>query len=72
METLIHADIFFFISSIALVIIALVIIVILAYIAVAEDFKEMRHELREDLKSSGASLRSIFNLFGWFASKRKK
>lgn len=91
MNTLIHADIFFFVTTIAVILIALVLIVIFIYIAViladireisrlvrkesgeiAEDLKGMHAEIRANVRKGSSSMASIFNMFKWFSSKRKK
>jgi hypothetical protein len=59
MDTLIHANIFFFISSIALVLVSVGIIIALVYVirilrnvsAVSEKVKEESGEIIDDLKS---------------------
>lgn len=59
METLIHADIFFFISSVALVLVAVGVIIALVYVikilrnvsAVSDKVKEESGEILDDLKS---------------------
>jgi len=65
METLIHADIFFFVSTIALVLIAIALIVVLIYIikilrtvsAVSDRVKEESSEIIDDLKTLRTSIK---------------
>jgi uncharacterized protein YoxC len=78
MDTLIHADIFFFISTIALVFISLALIIALMYLIkilrnvseVSEKVKEESMEiiddvkhLRHDIKHEGFRLGSLFSFF---------
>jgi len=85
METLIHADIFFFITSIAVVLATLSIGVISFYVVrILRDVKditeearrEVRHivsdvsELREDLKEEGKGLLSKASILGNFITRK--
>ena len=85
MNDILHANIFFFISSVATVLIALLILIILFYIArimrdiseivrkinkasndIEKDFQDLRHEI----KSEGAKVRSIVDVALGFALSR--
>jgi len=85
MDTLIHADIFFFVTTIAVVVIAIIFIVALIYLIVilrrirdiAEQvreetvlFREDIHGLRESVKREGFKLKNLFN-FGYSFFKRR-
>lgn len=87
METLIHADIFFFITSIAVVILTILLAVILAYaIIVFRNLKKVSEQvkrqaqnletdidtLRQCVKSQGLGLKLLFKLKDLFKSKIKK
>lgn len=86
MNTLIHADIFFFITTIWIVVISAIIAVILVYIAII--FNDLRHisrkvregsenladdldEWRASVKAEGFKLQNIFKYFTHLFSKRK-
>lgn len=87
MRTLIHADIFFFITSIFVVVLTIVLAVAGVYfILILRDMKYISRkvkiegeeiigdvkELREKIREEGVGLRSIGKLFGFFSGKRKK
>ncbi len=86
MDTLIHADIFFFITTIWIIVISAIIVVILMYVAmILNDLKKisskMREgsealaedlgELRSSLQSDGVKVQSILKYFSHLFSKRK-
>ncbi len=86
MDTLIHADIFFFVTTIAVVVVAFVFIVLLVYLIqvmrrirdiadqVREEtilFREDVHDLRDSVRLEGFKIKSIFD-FGANFFKRKK
>lgn len=85
MDTLIHADIFFFITTIAVVVIALLLIIALVYVikllseikGIAEQvreetvlFREDIHGLRDSVKREGFKLKHLFNFGYEFFKKR--
>jgi len=77
MDTLIHADIFFFVTTIAVVAITLLLIIVLIYLikvlnrikSIAEQvrdetilFREDIHDLRDSVKREGFKLKSLFSV----------
>jgi uncharacterized protein YoxC len=85
MDTLIHADIFFFVTTIAVVAVALAFIIALIYLIVilrrirdvAEQvreetilFREDIHGLRDSVQREGFKLKSLFD-FGYSFLKRR-
>ena len=86
METLIHADIFFFITTIWVVIISAIFVVILWHVAfivsdlrhISRKFREGSEALSQDLndlrnviRTEGANVKPIFKYFkGLFAHRR--
>jgi len=87
MKTLIHADIFFFITSVFVVVLTIVLAVAGVYfILILRDMKDISRkvkieggeiindvkELRERIEEEGAGLRSLGKMFGLFSKKRKK
>lgn len=86
METLIHADIFFFVTTIAVVLVATAFTVVLIYLAkvlsdikkitaqVHEEtilFREDIHDLRSEVKREGFKLRSLLDFFRGFSGGHK-
>ena len=86
MRTLIHADIFFFITSIFVIILTLILGVAGAYLVlILRDMKEISRkvkieggeiiedvkELRERIEEEGVGLRSLGKMFGLFSKKKK-
>ena len=86
MDTLIHADIFFFITTIAVVVITLLFIVVLIYLIkllkqikdIAEQvreetilFREDIHGLRDNVKREGFKIKNLLSFFQGFAQKRR-
>jgi hypothetical protein len=86
MDTLMHADIFFFVTTIAVVVIALCFIVALFYVIailnriktiaemVREEatlFREDVHDLREAVKKEGFRLKNMFDFVTSFLGKKK-
>ncbi len=87
MDTLIHADIFFFVTTIAVVVVALTLTIVLIYLAkVLSDikkitgqvrdetilFREDLRDLRGQVRNEGFKLRSFLDLITGFFGKRKK
>ncbi len=87
METLIHADIFFFISSIALVLVSIGLIIALVYVIkilrnvsdVSDKVKEESGEIIDDLKSlrgsikqEGFKMRQMSSFFTRLIGRRTK
>jgi uncharacterized protein YoxC len=88
MDTLIHADIFFFVTTIAVVIITLLFIVLLIYLIqairrvrdIAEQvrdetilFREDVHQLRDQVKRTGFQAKSFLTVFqNVFTRKKSK
>ncbi len=87
MRTLIHANIFFFITSIFVIVLTLILGIAGAYvILILRDMKEISKkvkteseeiiedvkELREKIREEGVGLRNIGRLFGLFSKRRKK
>lgn len=85
MDTLIHADIFFFVTTIAVVVITLLLVVALIYLIlalrrikiIAEQirdetilFREDIHGLRESIQREGFKLKSLFDFGYGFFKKR--
>jgi hypothetical protein len=86
METLIHADIFFFVTTIFIVVITAVIVVASVYIiGILRDLREISAKakiegeqiledvknLRENVKQEGANLKQISRFFSSLFKKRK-
>ena len=86
MSTLIHADIFFFVTTIAVVVVAAALTVALVYLArVLSDVKKITGEvyeeavlvrkdiedLRTDVRREGFRLRRLFDFFGRLAKRSK-
>jgi hypothetical protein len=87
MDSLVHADIFFFVTTIAVVVIAAVFTVVLVYLAkilhdvkkitaqVHEEtvlFREDIRDLREQVRNEGFKLRSFLDLITGFFGRKKK
>ena len=87
MDTLVHADIFFFVTTIAVVVIAVAIIVVSFYLVdflrrardIAEDVKRETALVREDIhharmrvKAGGLRLAHLMDFFSGFIKKSKK
>ncbi len=87
MRTLIHADIFFFLTSIFVVVLTVVLSVGGVYfILILRDMKDISRKVkneggeiiedvkkvREKIEEEGIGLASIGKLFGLFSKKRKK
>jgi len=87
MESFIHADIFFFVTTIAIVILSLALVVILIYIIqIVRDVKEISAkvreegdriltdvgELRESLKANGSKFSSLAKLIALFFLRGKR
>ena len=87
METLIHADIFFFISSVSSVLFAVGFVVVVVYVVrILDDMKhistKMREEgdrivedvevLREKAKEEGVRIKSVFDFFLDLLNRRQK
>lgn len=85
MDTLIHADIFFFVTTIAVIVLTLLLIVVLIYLimalrrikTIAEQirdetilFREDIHDLRASVQKEGFKLKSLFD-FGYSFFKRR-
>ena len=81
MDTLIHADIFFFITTIAVVVITLLVVVVLIYLikvlnrikSIAEQvrdetilFREDIHDLRDSVRREGFKIKNLFTVFQRF------
>ncbi len=86
MNTLIHADIFFFISTIALIVISLCVTVILVYaIIIIRDFSHIARKVKEesmeiiedvrmvrgDMKRDGFRFTQLIRFFSRFGKKRR-
>ena len=86
MDTLVHADIFFFVTTIAVVVVAAVLAVALVYLVrilndvkrIAEQvreetilFREDIHDLREQVRHEGLRLRGFLDLITGFFGKKK-
>jgi CHASE3 domain sensor protein len=86
MRTLIHADIFFFVTAIFVVLLTIFLAISGTYfILILRDMKEISkkvraeseeiigdvNELRKKIKEEGAGLRGIGKMFGFFAKKKK-
>jgi hypothetical protein len=86
MNTLIHADIFFFVTTIVVVIVGLLLAIALIYFIkilysvkrVAEEirdetilFRQDVHELRDSIKREGFKLKNMFSFFTRFIPKNK-
>jgi len=86
METLIHADVFFFVTTIFIVVITAVILVASVYIiGILRDLREISAKakiegeeilvdvknLRENVKREGANLKHISHFFSTLFKKRK-
>lgn len=81
MDTLIHADIFFFVTTIVVIMVGLLFIVALIYLIkilysvkrIAEEvrdetilFREDVHELRDSIKREGFKLKNLLGMFQRF------
>jgi cell division protein FtsX len=77
MDTLIHADIFFFVTTIAVVVVTLLLAIVLIYLIkvlnrikdIAEQvreetilFREDIHELRDSVKNETFKLKNLFSI----------
>lgn len=86
MDTLMHADIFFFVTTIAVVLVAIVFTIALIYLIVilkrvrdiAEQvreetilFREDVHQLRDQVKRTGFQAKAFFSLFQNLFSRKK-
>jgi ABC-type bacteriocin/lantibiotic exporter with double-glycine peptidase domain len=87
MDTLIHADIFFFISTIALVFISLGLVIAIIYlIKILRDVSEVSHKVKEesieiidnvktlrtDIKREGFRFASLLSFFTAMFKKRRR
>jgi uncharacterized protein YoxC len=87
METLIHADIFFFVTTIAVVVVGAALTVLIVYLvkvfqnvrditdAIKEETVLMRRDigdLRSELRTRGERAKSVFDWFDRFFSNEKK
>jgi len=87
MSSLVHADIFFFVTTIAVVVVAAALTVVLIYLAkilhdmrkvteqVREEtilFRKDISDLREQVRNEGFKLRSFFDTIAAFFGRRKK
>jgi hypothetical protein len=88
MDTLIHADIFFFVTTIAVVIVTLLLAIALIYLIkvlnriknIAEQireetvlFREDVHDLRDSVRREGFKLKNIADFaMGFFGRKKSK
>lgn len=85
MDTLIHADIFFFVTTVAVVVLTLLLIIALVYLImalrrikiIAEQirdetilFREDIHGLRSSIQKEGFKLKSLFD-FGYSFFKKR-
>lgn len=86
MRTLIHADIFFFITSIFITVLTIFLVVAGAYfILILRDMKDISRkvkmeseeiigdvkELRQKIREEGSNLKGIGKMFGFFSKKKK-
>jgi uncharacterized protein YoxC len=86
MDTLIHADIFFFVTTIAVVVITLLLIVVLIYVIkvlnrikdIAEQvrqetvlFREDIHGLRDSVRAEGFKIKNLLSFFQGFVKHTK-
>ena len=86
MDTLIHADIFFFVTTIAVVCVTLLVAIALIYLIkvlnriknIAEQireetvlFREDVHDLRDSVRREGFKLKNLFGFFQRFIPKQK-
>jgi hypothetical protein len=84
-NTLIKADVFFFVTTIAVVVLTLILSIIMIYLISilhylrhisqiakdqAEEISDDIDDLRSDIKTKGASLASIFDFLGSMTRKR--
>ncbi|OGC88438.1 hypothetical protein A2419_01695 [Candidatus Adlerbacteria bacterium RIFOXYC1_FULL_48_26] len=88
MNDLLHANIFFFITSVATVLIAMLVSVVLFYIArimrdisgivrkinsVSDDLEQDFQDLRREIKNEGTKVRTIVDVaLGFFLSRVQK
>ena len=85
MDTLVHADIFFFVTTIAVIVIAMLFVIALIYLikvlnrikSIAEQvrdetilFREDIHGLRDSVQREGFKLKHLFN-FGYDFFKKR-
>ena len=81
MTTLIHADIFFFVTTIVVVLVGVALVVALVYLImilhrvrdIAEEvreetvlFREDVHDLRDSIRREGFNVRNLFHSFQFF------
>lgn len=86
MDTLIHADIFFFITSIAVILVTSALVVVLIYlIQILKDFKQVSHrvkeetgllsqdlaQLRSEIRKEGMKLKHFADFFSRITSRKK-
>jgi uncharacterized protein YoxC len=86
MNDLIHADIFFFVTTIAVVVVGLVFTIALIYLIqilhrirdvvgqVREEtvlFREDVHQLRDSVRSEGFKIKNLLTFFNHFTKSRK-
>lgn len=87
MDTLIHADIFFFVTTIAVIVVAMALAIALVYLVrilndvkrIAEQvreetvlFREDIRDLRGQVRNEGFKLRGFLDLITGFFGKKKK
>jgi biopolymer transport protein ExbB/TolQ len=87
MDQLIHADIFFFITSIAVVLITAILLVVLVYLVrILRDVSQVTRkvkaeselisqdiaELRQNIKREGYRFKHFMDFFSKFINRRKK
>ncbi|HVO28743.1 MAG TPA: hypothetical protein VMT81_02050 [Candidatus Paceibacterota bacterium] len=86
MDTLIHADIFFFVTTIAVIVVALLVAIVLIYLIkvlnrikdIAEQvreetilFREDIHGLRDSVRREGFKFRSLLGFFSSLVPKHQ-
>jgi F0F1-type ATP synthase membrane subunit a len=87
MESLIHADIFFFVTTILVVVLTGALIVVSVYVVrILRDMKDISQKvknesekivgdidnLRDKIKEEGVGLRSLGKFFSFFTPRKKK
>ncbi len=86
MSTLIHADIFFFVTTVAVIVVTLLVVVVLIYLIkilrqirnIAGEIKEETvfvrqdiHEARMQMKSEGFKMKHIIGFFSRLVGRRR-